>query len=611
VKTLPARAEVDERFTWDRKSVFANDAAWETALQSVLSRLPDLNEFQGHLGDSPDMLADWFDATENLQRLMGKLVVYAMMSYSVDVTNQAGNARVDRSRTATAQLAAAMSFAVPEMIAIGMAQVLEWVASSARLSHLGHYFERLDTLKSHVRSAEVEEVLMQVSDPLASAISAHSVLANADLKFPPAVGAEGEEEVAQGTIGALLTSTDPNLRRSAFDSYADAHLAMQNTMATSLAAGVKRDVFYARARGYPSSLEAALEPNFIPVEVFHNLIRAFRDSLDTWHRYWRLRRRALGLETLKPSDTRAELRSLHLKVPFQQAVDWVAAGVAPLGDEYVRILRKGALEQRWVDVYPNKGKRMGAFSTGVPDTPPFILMSYNDDIYSMSTLAHELGHSMHSYYARGTQPFVYSGYGLFQAEVASNTHQALTRQYLLDTNPDPEFQIAVMEEAMANFYRYLFIMPTLARLELEIHERVERGEALTAGYLNDLTADLMGEVYGDEVDLSGLDRDRVGSTWAQFHTHLYSNFYVYQYATGIAGAHHLAERIAAAAPGAAESYIAFLKSGGSMFPLDGLRLAGVDMSSAEPIEAAFAALAHTVERLDELTSDRHPKPRDS
>ncbi len=277
----------------------------------------------------------------------------------------------------------------------------------------------------------------------------------------------------------------------------------------------------------------------------------------------------------------------------------------------MRILRKGALEQRWVDVYPNKGKRMGAFSTGVPDTPPFILMSYNDDIYSMSTLAHELGHSMHSYYARGTQPFVYSGYGLFQAEVASNTHQALTRQYLLDTNPDPEFQIAVMEEAMANFYRYLFIMPTLARLELEIHERVERGEALTAGYLNDLTADLMGEVYGDEVDLSGLDRDRVGSTWAQFHTHLYSNFYVYQYATGIAGAHHLAERIAAAAPGAAESYIAFLKSGGSTFPLDGLRLAGVDMSSAEPIEAAFAALAHTVERLDELTSDRHPKPRDS
>lgn len=610
-KTLPTRAEVDERFTWDAKSVFPDEAAWETALQTMLSRLPDLSEFQGHLGDSPDMLADWFDATENLQRLMGKLSVYAMMSYSVDVTNQAGSARVDRSRTAASQLSAAMSFALPEMIAIGLPRLRGWVASSARLSHLGHYFDRLDTLKSHVRSAEVEEVLMQASDPLASAISAHSVLANADLRFAPAAGAAGEEEVAQGTIGALLTSTDPNTRRSAFESYADAHLAMQHTMATSLAAGVKRDVFYARARGYGSSLEAALEPNFIPVEVFHNLIRAFRDSLGTWHRYWRLRRRALGLETLKPCDTRAELRSLHLEVPYGQAVEWVAAGVAPLGDEYVRILRKGALEQRWVDVYPNKGKRMGAFSTGVPDTPPFILMSYNDDVYSMSTLAHELGHSMHSHYARGNQPFVYSGYGLFQAEVASNTHQALTRQYLLDTNPEPEFQIAVMEEAMANFYRYLFIMPTLARLELEIHERVERGDALTAGYLNDLTADLMAEVYGDEVEMSGLDRDRVGSTWAQFHTHLYSNFYVYQYATGIAGAHHLAERIATAVPGAAESYISFLKSGGSMYPLDGLRLAGVDMSSAEPIEAAFAALAQTVGRLDDLVGTRNPKQDDS
>jgi len=247
---------------------------------------------------------------------------------------------------------------------------------------------------------------------------------------------------------------------------------------------------------------------------------------------------------------------------------------------------------------------MGAFSTGVPDTFPFIFMSYNDDIFAMSTLAHELGHSMHSHYARGTQPFVYSNYGLFQAEVASNMHQALTRQYLLDTQHDPEFQIAVLEEAMANFYRYFFIMPTLARLELELHERVERGGPITAAYLNDLTANLMGEVYGDEVDISGPDRDRAGSTWAQFHTHLYSNFYVYQYATGIAGAHHLANRVAAGDKGAAEAYIAFLKSGGSMYPLDGLRLAGVDMSSKEPVDSAFAALADTVTRLEKLLAKR-------
>ena len=282
----------------------------------------------------------------------------------------------------------------------------------------------------------------------------------------------------------------------------------------------------------------------------------------------------------------------------------MAAGVAPLGEEYVGTLRKGALEDRWVDIYPNKGKRMGAFSTGVTDTLPFIFMSYNDDIFAMSTLAHELGHSMHSHYSRGTQPFVYANYGLFQAEVASNMHQALTRQFLLNTQHDPNFQIAVLKEAMANFYRYFFIMPALARLELELHERVERGGPITAAYLNDLMADLMAEVYGDEVDISGRDRDRVGSTWAQFHTHLYSNFYVYQYATGIAGAQHLAARVSAGDKGAADSYIAFLKSGGSMYPLEGLKLAGVDMTSTEPVESAFAALAHTVTRLEELLGAR-------
>jgi len=601
-RTLPTRAEVDARFTWDASSVFADEAAWDSTLETVLTRLPDLTEFKGHLGDSPDTLADWFDATERLQRLFGKLTVYSTMSYSVDVTNQVAVARTDRTRTAAAHLGAAMSFALPEMIAIGFPKLREWVATSPRLAHLGHYFDRLERLQSHVRSPEVEEILTQVSDPLASAVSAHSVLANADMKFPPAVGVEGAEEVAQGTIGSLLTSPDPSIRRTAYESYADAHLALQNTMATSLAAGIKRDVFYARARGYASSLHAALEPAFIPLEVFHNIIQAFRANVGTWHRYWRLRRTALGLEVLKPHDTRAPLQTFQLHVPYEQAVEWVAAGVAPLGVDYVRILRRGALEQRWVDVYPNKGKRMGAFSTGVPDTFPFIFMSYNDDIFAMSTLAHELGHSMHSHFARGTQPFVYSNYGLFQAEVASNMHQALTRRYLLDTQNDPEFQIAVLEEAMANFYRYFFIMPTLARLELELHERVERGGPITAAYLNDLTANLMAEVYGDEVDISGPDRDRAGSTWAQFHTHLYSNFYVYQYATGIAGAHHLANSVAAGDPGAAGAYIAFLKSGGSMYPLDGLRLAGVDMSSTEPVDAAFAALSDTVTRLEKLLS---------
>lgn len=592
---------MDKRFTWHSESVFADEDAWNQAVETILSRLPDLAEFRGHLGDSPDALADWFDASERIHRLMGKVMVYSTMSYSVDTGDQAALARTDRTRSVAAQLGAATSFALPEMIAVGIPKLNEWVAASPRLAHLGHYFDRLDRLRPRIRSAEVEEVLTQASDPLASALTVHSVLANTDLTFAPATGGDGvPQEVAQGTITALLTNPDRELRRTAFEHYADAHLAMQHAMAASLAAGIKRDVFYSRARGFSSSLASALEPAHVPAEVYHNVIRTFRDNVGTWHRYWRIRRKALGVDVLKPYDTRAQLGASVLRVPYEQAVDWISEGVQPLGDEYVRVMRQGALKDRWVDVYPNKGKRMGAFSTGVVDTFPFIFMSYNDDIYSMSTLAHELGHSMHSHYARRTQPFIYSSYGLFQAEVASNMHQALTRRHLLATQRDPAFQVAVIEEAMANFYRYFFIMPSLARLELEIHERVERGAAITAEYLTDLMADLMLEVYGSEVDVSAADRDRIGSTWAQFHTHLYSNFYVYQYATGIAGANHLVQRVADGDSKAVASYLEFLKSAGSMYPLEGLKLAGVDMTSPEPVEAAFATLASMVTRLEEL-----------
>jgi oligoendopeptidase F len=602
-RTLPARTEVDKRFTWHRESVFPDEAGWEQAVDTIIGRLPDLAEFKGHLGDSPDALADWFDASERLHRLMGKVMVYSTMSYSVDTANETAFARTDRARTVAAQLGAATSFALPEMIAIGIPKLREWVASSPRLAHLGHYFDRLEKLQKRIRSAEVEEVLTQASDPLATALSVHSVMANTDLRFPPAVAADGaEHEVAQGTIAALLTSGDRDLRRTAFESYADAHLAVKNSMAGSLSGGVKRDVFYARARGFTSSLGAALEPNHIPPEVYHNIIQAFRDNVGTWHRYWRIKRKALGLDLLKPYDTRAQVGLATLNVPYEQSVEWIAEGVKPLGEEYVEVLRQGALEDRWVDIYPNKGKRMGAFSTGVPGTSPFIFMSYNDDIYSMSTLAHELGHSMHSYYARKTQPFIYSNYGLFQAEVASNMHQALVRRHLLATQTDPAIQLAVIEEAMSNFYRYFFIMPSLARLELEMHEHVERGGAITADYLNNLMADLILEVYGSEVEVAGPDRDRIGSTWAQFHTHLYSNFYVYQYATGIAAADHLVEPVASGDPKAIASYLAFLKSAGSMYPLEGLRAAGVDMMSPEPVHAAFATLARMVTRLEELTT---------
>ena len=597
-RTLPSRGEIEKRFTWDTESVFAGEAEWRAEYDRVVAALPDLAEFRGHLREGPDQLADFLAALEAVRRSLGRLTVYATMFSSVDSGDEAAAARTDQARSLASRVAATAAFADPEMLAIGIPRLREWARQNERLRIYDHFFEVLERRAPHVRSDEVEEVLSMASEPLTTAAGVHGILANAELRFPPARdGGGGEYEVAQGTYQDLLAHRDREVRRTAWESYADTHLAMRKTMATSLAAGIKRDVFYARARRYANSLEAALEPNHIPVQVFHNVIEEFRANVETWHRYWRVRRRALGLDRLQVYDTRAPLTAGSIEMPYPEAVRWIGEGLGPLGEEYVATLRRGALDERWVDIYPNRGKRMGAFSMGVPDTKPFIFISYNDNLFSLSTLAHELGHSMHSWYSKSNQPFVYAGYGLFVAECASNFHQAMVRHHLLGSGLGREFEIGVIEEAMANFHRYFFVMPSLARFELEAHTRAERGEPLTADWMTGRMAELMYEVYGDEV---ARDEERVGITWAEFHTHLYSNFYVYQYATGIAAANWLADRVIRGEPGAAESYLQFVSSGSSLYPLDALRLAGVDMSSREPVRKAFEVMAAYVERLEHL-----------
>ena len=605
-RTLPTRSEIPKAHTWDTESVFASPEAWSAEYDRVLASLPDVEEFKGHLGDGPDQLADFLAAAEAVLRSLSHILVYATMHSAVDTGDQAALARTDRARSLTARVGAALAFAEPEMLAVGVDRLKRWAREDARLAVYEHHFDRLGRRAPHVRSSEVEEVLSLAGEPLQSAAAIHGILANGELGFAPATGADGDQyEVAQGTYADLLGSADREVRRTAWEHYADAHLALGGTMAACLATGVKRDVFYARARRYRSSLEAALEPNFIPVEVFHGMLEEFRANLGTWHKYWRLRKRALGLGQLHVYDTRAPLTTARQDVEYERAIDWISEGLAPMGEEYVSALRRGALEERWVDIYPNRGKRMGAFSMGAPGTRPFIFISYNRNLFSLSTLAHELGHSMHSYYARSRQPFVYANYGLFVAEVASNFHQALVRAHLLERDTDPDFQVAVIEEAMANFHRYFLIMPSLARFELGVHEQVESGQALGADAMTQRMYELLEEAYGGEVTYrDDADRRRSGSTWMQFHTHLYSNFYVYQYATGIAGAHWLADRVLRGEPHAADDYLAFISAGSSMYPLDALRVAGVDMTSTEPVRKAFAVMAEYVDRLERLLDAR-------
>jgi oligoendopeptidase F len=598
---VPARADVPREATWDTDSIFATPAEWDAAFARVEADLPAVAAYAGRLAEGPEAVAGYLAAMEALVRHLSHVFVYASLNYAVDTADTQAQGRADRARGLSARVQAALAFAEPELLAIGPDTLQQWAEGDERLALYRHYFDTLARRAPHVRSAEVEELLKQVTDPFGTTASIHGVLTNTDLTFDPAVDAGGAEyDVQQGSIGALLAHPDRDVRRSAWENYADAHLEHRNTLAACFAAGVKQNVFLARARRYPSPLSAALEPSHIPVEVFHALLETFQKHLPTWHRYWGFRRRALGLERLTPYDVKAPLAGENASVPYGEAVAWIAEGMAPLGAEYVETLKRGALAERWVDYAPNRGKRMGAFSSGAPGTHPFILMSYNDDLLSLSTLAHELGHSMHSYLSWQHQPFVYARYGLFAAEVASNFNQALVRAHLLEKFAgDRAMEIGILEEAMSNFHRYFFIMPTLARFEQEMHERVWRGEALTADLLTGRMADLFAEAFGPEVEI---DRERVGSTWMQFSTHLYANFYVFQYATGISGAHALARRVREGGAAAAEDYLGFLRAGGSMYPLDALKRAGVDLTRPEPVEDAFAVMASYIERLEALVA---------
>ena len=594
---LPARSEVPQEETWNLKSIFPALKAWEKAYQETEKRLSEFNEFKGKLGQNPKTLLDCLVLSEEILRGAEKVFVYSGLDSATDVSDQEARARAGQGQSLVAKAMAVTAFIDPEILAIGWEELEGWLDELPSLAVYKHYFEDLYRRKPHMRNTEVEEILAMAADPLGYFPGAYSSLVNADIHFKQAVAEDGStRDVGQSSINALITDPEREVRRTAWENYADGYLEHQNTIAAIQTGTFKRDVFQMRARGYGSSLEASLSPGNIPTEVFHNLIRVFKDNLPTWHRYWKIRKEILGFDQLHVYDIKAPLTASKPHIPYQQAVDWICEGMAPLGEEYVTALRKGCLEDRWVDRARNKGKTQGAFSWGMHDTQPFIMMSYADDVFSLSTLTHELGHSLHSYFTRKTQPYVYGHYSLFVAEVASNFNQAMVRDYLFRTQEDPDLIMALIEETMSNYHRYFFIMPTLARFELEMHEREERGEPINARSMMALTADLFQEGYGDEVVL---DQDRIGITWAQF-GHMYRNFYVYQYATGISGANALANRVLTGEEGAAADYLDFLRAGNSLYPLDALKKAGVDLTSPEPVETAFKFLEETVDRLERI-----------
>jgi oligoendopeptidase F len=600
--TALPRSKVKKNQTWNAESVFASPEAFDAEVKSILESLPTIKTFQGHLGDSPTTFLEAMNTIEALSQRATKIQVYATISSAVDATDQLGAEMNGKATSALAQVSATTSFVEPELLNVGEAKLRQWVQDDPRLKLYEHYFNDLYRKQAHVRSTEIEELLGMLRDPFSGTRNTANLLANADFKFKPARTSKNEKvELAQSTYNAILNGTDRKARQTAWENYTDKYLEFKNTLAGNLATSIKQNVFSMKARNFNSSLEATLFNGNVPVEMFHNLLDIFKKNLPLWHRYWRIRRKALGVKTLHPYDVWAPLTTKKYQVLFEKAVDWICEGLAPMGEEYVSVMRQGCLQDHWVDWSPNAGKRQGAFSTRVPkDTHPFILMSYTDNITSMSTLSHELGHSMHAYYASRAQPMIYYLYPSIVAETASNFNQAMTRAHLLKTRPSKSFRIALLEEAMVNFHRYFFVMPTLAQFELDTHQRIEKGQALTADSMIELMADLFSEGFGGEMNL---DRERVGITWGTFTTHLYIDFYSFQYAIGISAANAIAKRVLNGTPNAAEDHIGFLKAGSSKPSMEVFKIAGVDMTSTQPIEDAFEVLGDYIDRLESLTND--------
>ena len=596
---IPARKQVNKKYTWNAESVFKTAKDWEAALKAVIEDIPNVKKFEGKLGESPETLYEGMQAIEKISLRAQTIYMYAQFEYAVDTTNQESAAMVGKAQGMAGQVFAAISFLNPELLYIGKEKLDAWMNSFEKLASYRQSFDDLFRQQSHVRSAEVEEILGMAADPFSGPSSSTSMLVNADFKFAPAQDSKGKKvEITQSNFySTLLEHPDRKVRQTAFNSYHDKHVEFKNTLATNLSSSISANVFNMRARKFETTLSASLFNNNIPEEVFHNLINTFKSKLPVWHRYFDIKRKALKLKDFQYYDVWAPLSKKKVPLTFEQAVDHISDSLAPLGKEYVDTLRQGCLKDRWVDSTANTGKMNGAFSYGTPETHPFIMMSFTNDIGSMSTLAHELGHSMHSYLSWKNQPVTYSNYSLFVAEVASNFNQAMMRGHLLKTIKDKNFLISLIEEAVSgNFFRYFFQMPTLARFELETHQRAERGEPLTADSMQNLMADLFTEGFGPKVKI---DRPRVGMVWSTF-SHLFADYYVYQYATGISGAHALSARILRGEPNAAEDYLGFLKAGSSKYPLDVLKGAGVDLTTPQAVEETFAVMEGYIDRLEEL-----------
>ena len=581
---------------WAVEDIYPTEEAWSQALAESASFPAELAAYQGRLSESAQTLLAYLTRMEEIGHQADRLFVYTMLRSDEDTAHSGHQAMKGKCFSFLVELSSAMAFEGPELVAISDEMLDAFYAQEPGLEKYRRYLTKARLEKPHILSQAEEQLLAGAAEVGAAPSSIFNTFNNADMTFPAVTDSEGKSyPLTNGSYISLMERSDRTLRENAFHSFYGVYQSFENTLAAAYNAEVRKNLFFAKARKYRSALASALEPVEVPEAVYHNLVDTVRKNLPKMHRYMGLRKKAMGLSELHMYDIYANmLPEAEEVVPFAQAKDEVIEAMGVLGEEYKRVL-KSSFDQRWMDIYENKGKRSGAYSCGCAGVHPFVLLNHKETLDSEFTLAHELGHAMHSYLSDHNQPSIYNEYVLFVAEVASTCNEALLMQYLLARTDDPKKRAVLINYFLEQFRTTLYRQTMFAEFELKAHELAAAGETLTAENLKEMYLQLNRDYYGPETVVD----EEIAIEWARI-PHFYRHFYVYQYATGFSAAIALSTRILKEGAPAVADYLKFLSGGCSTDPISLLKIAGVDMSTPAPVESALDLFGSLIDELEGL-----------
>jgi len=593
---LPKREQVILENTWQLADLFQTDELWTTTLEETKELFSQLETFKGTLNEGAKTLFQCLKLSDEIAYEVERLYVYANMKLHQDGGNSHYQSLADMSETLATAFSSSGSFIDSEILTIPEEDLKAFLSTHSDLQLYDHYIQNLLDNKDHILDGDMEQVLAQVGELAQAPQSIFAMFNNADLVFPTIEDEKGHKvQITHGRFVQFLESTNPRVRRDAFKGVYDTYKASKNMLAATFSANIKQFGFFSRIRNYETPMIAALSANHVPTSVYDNLISTVHENLSLMHDYVSLRKKLLGVDELHMYDLYTPIvQDIDMKISYKEAWDTIIEALAPMGEEYVALLKEGK-DNRWIDVYENEGKRSGAYSWGAYGTHPYVLLNHSNNVNSMFTLAHEMGHALHTHYSNTNQPYVYAGYMIFVAEVASTVNESLLMQHLLKKVTDQKEKAYLINYFMEQFRGTVYRQTMFAEFEKLIHEKQQQGIALTVDTISNEYFNLVQKYHGDDIVVD----EEISMEWARI-PHFYTPFYVYQYATGFSAAIAISQRILKEGESAVKEYTEFLKGGSSKHPLDLLKIAGVDMSSPEPITQALKVFEGLIKELNDI-----------